>query len=114
MFEASFEAEAISSFTRREEKTKYPALLDEASFFLEEASSFTRRKLRFSWKTTNFSLAVPGKKKSRAELRTLDLIHDLENVSALDRSTTLGRHDSGIQGPDIEIFNLKSWRVNRC
>ena len=40
-------------------------------------------------------IAEIRKRRGKAEIRTADLhIHDLENVSALDRSTTVGRLQS--------------------
>ena len=46
-----------------------------------------------SWSiSTSWLRSLNRKRRGKAEIRTADLhIHDLENVSALDRSTTVGR-----------------------
>ena len=85
-----------TSFTRR--TYAYPTLWwDIMSWARLFSARFVfpdwRRRRRRSRKRSRNKIVFPEHKREVAEtkIRTHDLIHDLENISALDRSTTVGR-----------------------
>ena len=111
-----------TSFTRR--TYAYPTLWwDIMSWARLFSARFVfpdwRQRRRRSRKRSRNKIVFPEHKREVAEtkIRTHDLIHDLENISALDRSTTVGRlEEKMFVKMDCNCSYMCLWRffLNRC